>query len=936
MGTMTVSLREREQALDALAASLDRARARQGNALFFVGEAGLGKTSLLDIAAEMAGTDFNVVRGRGERMEAVLPFGVAEQLFASLPSQNDGELLGELPAVEPSVPYLRLLRQIQNSLNRPMAILLDDLQWADPDSLNLVAFLGRRLAGLPVALIAALRPWPPEAEQAVVGLAHQGARIENLRSLSRQGAQALLSEAMADAPAAVLERIWRLSGGNPLLMEVLCQTRSRVGELSEGDAHGLLLSRFAGLDEVSMRFARCAAVAGVSFRPDIVVAVAELDGRDAEQALEALFRSGLILDDRAGQMRFAHPLFEQALYGEMAPPVRRRLHARMFESLVEHGLEREAADHAIRGEMVGDRLAGEVLERSGLIDLAAGAVATAARKLDWAVRVQADRCPPQLLVRSAEALIASGRAGEAAARIETLLEGNLQLDWRDEVKALRALGQANYLTGSPDLGDRHTALAVEITERRDPVAAVRPLLDQATIAWMGTGPVAALPLAARARALAAEAPDDLRLAADALWGHLALESGDQSGLAAVEPVGERLAEGKRDYLLRPSALVWPAAAIYGYAHSVKYAERLDEALHALELAREALVEAGAANGIATVTLFIGNQLVRRGRLDAALREADRAEEFSELTPLTRAFAPLIRAEALAWKGRFEESADQCAQAADYAPAAGLWAVSMWSGLIRGQCQLWQGDAAASDRFLDLERQAAQVGLVEPSSQPWVAYAVEAHLAVGRRRDAGRVTADLARLSAGMASRWPASVAALNRGRLLEFDGELDAAEHACREAIETLGGVDLPLLRAEAHFLLGRLIRRAGRSVDARRPLAEAIQTAESTGASHLADRAASELHLAGGRRRRTSAQRDALTPAERRVAVEVASGLTNAEVARRLHISPNTVRTHLKRTYMKLGIESRKQLAELLTAAGTETGAGDPAAQDRGADPAR
>lgn len=939
METATGSLREREAAVAAVSRCLEKAEAGEGNALFLLGWAGLGKTSLLEHAARTA-IGFVPARARGERMEAVIPFGVAEQLFASLPGDAEGSLLGERPAIEASVPYMRLLRRVESGAGQPLLILLDDLHWADRDSLNLLAFLARRIARLPVAIIAALRPWPKEALEAVRGLERHGAGLQRLAPLGRESTGEILAGGAAGPlPGALVEHAWRLSGGNPLLIDLIAQILIQGGELPEvgepsdsGEetplAQGLLLSRFAGLDEVSMSLARCAAVAGVSFRVDIAVAAAGLEAGEAEPALEALFRSGLVVDDKVGRMRFAHPLFEQALYAGVAPPVRTRLHARIFELLVERGFEREAADHAIRGEMIGHKGAAEVLERTGTAALTAGAVATAADKLGWAVRMHADVCPPHLLLLCARALVAGGHAAEAATMIERLLASEDRLDWRDEVEALRTLGQAGYLSGAQDLGDRHLNAAVEITERHDRAAAVRPLLDQTSVAWMAAGPIAALPLAARARTLATDGPAELKLAADALWGHLAVESGDQSGWAAVEPVGALLAAGDTERLLDPAELVWPAAAVYGYAHTAKYAERLDESLRALELAREALLDAGAVNGAATVTLFIGNQLVRRGRLEQALLEADRAEEFSELTPLTRPFASLIRAEALAWMGRFEESAAACEAAHRQTPPPGLWAVRIWSGLIRGQCMLWRGDAGASDHFLEVERQADEVGLSEPSSQPWIAYAVEAHLAAGRRDQALRLTEWLERFSAGSSSRWAASVAAFHRGRIFAYDGRPDRAEAAYREAIERLGEIDLPLLKARILLALGGLIRREGRLVDARRPLAEAIQLAESLGADQVVERAASELRLAGGRRRRPTTQRDVLTPAERRVAVEIAAGLTNAEAARRLHVSVNTVATHLKRVYLKLGIHSRRELIEL--GIGAESDAGRDAARSR------
>ncbi len=882
-----------------------------------VGEAGLGKTSILAAAAELA-AGFEVGRGRGEPMETVVPFGLIAQILASLGA--DGEaLIGERGgAVETSAPYLRLLRWLRARRpgDPPLLLLLDDLHWADADSIGLLAFLARRLAPLPVAVIGALRPWPTGAHEVVADLEAGGfARAVRLHPLDRGSAGRLLERsAGASSEPAMAARAWELCRGNPFLIEQLGGLLARGEGIpepdGEGDGHGhLLLRKFAGLDAPGMRCARCAAVIGVRFRVDLALAAAALDPEQERRALEALTASGLVVEDEGGWMRFAHPLFAQSLYEEIVPALRRRLHARVFELLAAGGYEEEAAEHAILADLAGDRRAAEVLERVGRAALAAGAAAGAARYLEAAVRFRGDRCPPELLLLHARSLVGVARVADAGAVCGRLLAGT-GLDWRIRVEALRALGQANYLTGAGGLGDEQLREAVEVAVANDPTAAVRPLLDRSSIAWMARGPAAALPLAARARELAAGEPG-LRETAEARWGHLAIECGEPWPTAAVEPIDRRLRAGTTAELLDPAELIWPTAAIYGFAHVAKCAERYEDSLRALCLAREALEEAGAANGIATVTNFIGNLLVWWGRPAAALVEADRAEEFSELTPMALPIASLIRSAALLWLGRLAESEEHRQIALRRAPDPDLWLIGLWSRLSRAIGLLWQGDERASVVFLEIERLVDAAGIREPSNQPWAGFAVQAHLAVGRRGDAARVGRRLEDVASRHPSRWPKATAALSAARLLDDEGDVAAATRSFEAAIELLREVDLPLARAEALLAYGAFTRRRVGPVDARAPLHEALDLAEAAGAAHFTAAAHAELRLAGGRRSRTRGDRDRLTAAELRVAREAARGRTNREIARRLNLSPNTVRTHLKRIYPKLGVNSRQELAD-------------------------
>ena len=246
-----------------------------------------------------------------------------------------------------------------------------------------------------------------------------------------------------------------------------------------------------------------------------------------------------------------------------------------------------------------------------------------------------------------------------------------------------------------------------------------------------------------------------------------------------------------------------------------------------------------------------------------------------------------------------------------AVAGDWWLIRLWTAFARGLGQLWAGDPAASDAFREVEEVLAGAGVAEPNHTQWFGHAVHAHLLADRTGDAERVLGVLAPRAAAHPAAWPRFVLALGRARLAEHRGEPGVAIDGYRHALALLGDVDLPLQRSEAQLALGGALRRHGRPLESRAPLAEALAAAERCGAAPLAAAAAAELRLAGGRRRAASAHdRDRLTAAELRVARAAAAGYSNAEVARALHLSVNTVSTHLKRTYAKLGIAGRRQLA--------------------------
>src|SRR5207302_1785089 len=146
---------------------LDEARRGSGGSLFVVGEAGLGKTLVLDRAREQAASGFQIALARGDAMETSLPFGLLGQALDAL-GAHDVLAPDTRPAAGTTTRparFYRTLRWLQSAAGTPLLFALDDLHWADPDSLALLSFLCRRIASLPVVVIGTLRPWPPAARE---------------------------------------------------------------------------------------------------------------------------------------------------------------------------------------------------------------------------------------------------------------------------------------------------------------------------------------------------------------------------------------------------------------------------------------------------------------------------------------------------------------------------------------------------------------------------------------------------------------------------------------------------------------------------------------------------------------------------------------------------------------------------------------------------
>jgi len=907
-------LLEREGVMAAVTDLVEGARAGRGGALFVVGEAGLGKTTCLGRAAALAGSVARVGWGGGDVMEASLPFGVLTSALSVVGFKDLLVPLGEAGFGDVRAAcFYRVLHWLQE-VTDPLLLVLDDLHWADPDSLALLSFVCRRLTGLPVAVLGAFRPWPPPAHEMAGALVYDGhASMQRLAPLSDDAATALLAAWSSGLVAEVqLDAMAALCGGNPLLLEQVAASLSgqgptdgliRVG--SAVGAEGIVLTRFVGLPAAALQVARAASVLGTRFRPAVAVQVAELDERQAGVALEALCGSGLVRATTPMAAEFVHPLLCQSLYQDMAAPVRARLHARAFTVLCEHALEAEAVEHAIRGELVGDQAAVTVAERAGRAALTVGALGTAAEHLRGAVRLAGSRASASLLLSLGDVLVVGGRPVEAIEVYERLCH-QADLDPVDRVQALRMLSRALFVTAAHDQAIQRCGEAAAAAEACGQTAVADVLVGDAVFFLFTLGPAHSLPVATRALELAKTGSGALRRQATAAWGLAALLAGDPAGLVACETAaGELITESAE-----PPEVRWGHGPWGAFGLAALFTERFAEAEHALDGALATADRIGATEAKAPLRIIKAVLALRQGRLADALTEVDQASPLAELMPYRQGSIGFVTAEILLLMGRLAECADWCQRTEETAATQGQSYVLLRLWHVRARLLHYAGDHTSACALYDrIEQLTTQMGIAEPCAVPWARHAVLAYLADDRLDDAQRVLEGLERAAARLPCRWPRIAAATGRAALAEAQGDLQTANQHHHTALALHQQVELPMEYIETLLGYGGFLRRRGQPMLARPYLAQALEIAEKCQAAWLAGQAREELAVAGGRRRRTKEDPTRLTAQEQRVARLAAAGQSNKAIAAQLFLSTKTIEYHLAQVYTKLGITSRRQL---------------------------
>jgi len=886
-----------------LADVVEAARVGTSTALVVRGDAGAGKSVLLDDLSERA-EGFRTLRALGVESESELAFVGLRQLLAPL--------LGELHAL--SAPRREALASaldlgeaettpdrfliatavldlLANAAERgPLLAIVDDAQWLDGASQDALLFVARRLGAEGIALVFAARDGDGRGFEAA-GVA----RLE-LVGLDESATLELIEHWSDAAPSSsVAMRLVAETGGNPLALTELAATLdSNVLSGSEPlpdplpVAHGVeaaFSDRIRRLPEPARAMLLLAALEPGA---DLGLLARAGEATDATGDLEAAEIAGLVRL-HATRVTFEHPLVRSAVEGAATFAQRRRAHLALAGSLPAADVERRAWHAAAAASEPDEQLAADLEQlalraRKRAGNAAAQAALTRAAELTPETGARGRR-----LLSAADAAWRAGRAAEALALIEQASE--LVDEAAERARAARLRGMITLRTGS--LADAHRLLmeAARDAAEIDPKAAFA-LVGEAAKAGGFSGNQAWLTAAGDlARSFPEPGDDASRIIRRAVIGMGKLMGSDPAG--ALTEIGEVLEAAQR--IDDPELLEYGITAAWLMG---------DEALSSQLLARaERTARERTMVGILPIFLLLRSvadyDAGRLGRAAAAADEGARlAREAGQTTILAANLAHVARASAVRGDAtRFATAADEAiALACDH-------------GL--DQVESIAAHAAALHDIGMGRYEAAGDGLARVTHPRLAAHrasdACEVAVHLDRNADALAAVAELEHLAGAMQRPWVDGL--LERARGLTTNGKGDG--HFQRAV--ALHGERRPFERARTELAYGETLRRTRRRMDARAPLHRALETFERIGAEPWATRSERELRATGETvSRRDVSAIEQLTPQELTICRLVAEGLSDREIGARLFLSARTVDYHLRKVFPKLGIGSRAELTLL------------------------
>ena len=890
---------------------LTRAQAGQGGVLVVRGEAGIGKTALLeDACATATGLGFRAEQAAGVESETQFVFAGLHQLCAplldragALPEPQQAALGVAFGLREGAAPdrflvglaTLNLLAEVAE--DRPLLCLVEDAQWLDQASAQVLAFVARRLVAERIVLLFALRDPTDRDLGAFAGLPEI-----RLDGLGQMEARALLAAAVGTPiDDVVRDRIVAEARGNPLAVLELPQsilTAKRAGGFELPDA--LSVPR-----RVEESFRRRSGSLPADTQLLLLVAAADPTGDVALlcQAAAHLGVAGEMLApaEAAGlveidaRVRFRHPLVRSAVYAAASPPDQRRAHAALA-AVTDPAVDPDRrAWHRAQAVLGTDEEAAAGLEQTASRARRRGGLAAAAAFMEHAAMLTPD--PGRRAGRALEAAHAKHDAGalEAAMSLLAIAEtGPLDALQRARIELLRAR-IAFSTTRASDVPALLLKAAATLAPL-DAALARDTYLDALDAALISGGRIATQ-VATAARS--APGPAEPARPSDQLMD--ALVKTFTEGYAVGTPAIRRALQSfctnvDKDVALEDAGDRWLWLAARNAVGILD-----DELAHAMasrhvQLAREA----GALGALCAALSSLANVLILAGQLARAGELAAESTAIAEATgavPLMHTLAALA-----AWRGD-EAAVVQLNKAmrpdhdGDTEIAVGEYAIAV---LHNGLGNYAQAQAAAMRACDTDELGLSNIALPE---------LVEAAVRAGQPDVAASAMEEFTSRAGACSTAWALGLAA--RSRALTSVGP-DAEQHY-REAIERLGQSRMTGETARAHLVYGEWLRREGRRQDAREQLRTAHALFSEMGAQAFAERAARELRVTGETpRKRNSQPADALTAQELHIARLVATGATNREVGAQLLLSPRTIEAHLRSIFSKLGISSRRQIRQL------------------------
>ncbi|NJP99892.1 AAA family ATPase [Streptomyces zingiberis] len=883
------------------------ARKSRGGALVLRGEAGIGKSALLDHARRTA-SGFLVIEASGSEGEAELPFAALHQLclpvlghLAALPAQRRealqvafGLTAGVPDEFRMGLAALELLAAAARE--RPLLCLVDDGHWLDAASSKALAFLARRISAEPVAMLLAVRPPSPAGElDALPGLSVGGLNDTDARALLSTKARVPLDEQ-------VRRRIVAESRGNPLALLEL----PRAGGYAPPGAPSVptriergFQQRLRDLPEEA-RLLLTIASADPTGDPGLLWPAALRLDLDVTETGAAAAATGLV--DFSTRVRFCHPLARSAVYRAAGARLRRTAH-RVLGEVTDPVLDPDRrAWHRAEASAGPDEDVAEELERSasrarsrgGAVAAAAFAERAAALSLDTARRIERT-------LAAVQAHLDAGSTDTAAELLATVESAPL-----DELRHVRVdllRGKIAFVRHTDGDGPMFMLRAAHRLAALDPQRSRECFLDAVEMSMAvgrSSGVLDTVLAAARtaAPAGATHAPDLLDVLA------LLAEERHREAVPLVRKLlssppaeaGDGGGDGTGDgdgplWRRRPALAVMLASEVWDP--------------HTQAAITDWLIRTGEESG-SPLVLRLG--LAPMASLAAVCGDLARAATaIAEEEAIADAFGgpPVFyhRLHLAAMRGRREAAAELFATATAEAAERGTGQIVAhvhWAAAVLNNGLADYPAALAAARRAAESGELYLAGFALPEL-------VEAAVRCGEPDAAAAALASLTERTEAGGTASGLGIAAYARGLVTGAEGHY-------REAVERLAESPLLPYRARAHLLYGEWLRRRGRRRDGARQLHLAHELLSGAGLEAFARRAADELRAAGERVRGPAATpvHDRLTPQEVSIARLVATGATSKEVATRLFLSPRTIDAHLRNVFRKLGITSRRQLKDV------------------------
>jgi DNA-binding CsgD family transcriptional regulator len=921
--SMTRSVDERDEWIDDLGAAF-AGSAQFANAIV-EGEPGLGKSKILDAAADAARrAGLLVLQARCSELESAYDFAVARRLLdvVRLTDPTTPEHRSDGADVTASISGLYdEVRRL--SLQQPVVVVLDDLQWCDARSAAALAYLARRTIPGQILLVAATSPHTARHETGVADdlMAEPSTRVIHLHPLPPQSVSRLVHELLPDAPTSLVDACQSATGGNPFLLSCLLEELRRHPVLpSGGDTTVIdtlaprmvarsIRRRLASVSPCWLRILQMIALLGDAADLASVAELAECEPAEVVPAVDAMVDAWLVRRDNP--FRFRYPLEQSTVYAEMPPAIRAHAHSRAARALARRlAPSEDVARHLVLTEPAGDPWAIGQLEGCATELIAAGQEDLAVRCLQRVLREPLDDDARGRLLLAA----AAAECTMAGATVLPYLQAAVELEADSRALAASTLELSRALPEGADRAELATLLHTiarrlddgdhrneEVRLRLELVAAAeRPLADAA-----GAQVVEALldgrregmnhlERQALVQLAAVHTNDARRLHADAAV-KLAQQLVDTDDLDVGNPTDVRL-WGRAVTTLARAGHFGPAAASAQRAQAAAKAAGQEFAF--LEL---------------TSALALVYQL--QGSLQLAEEECRRFPSLSEESGSTDGLegseasqqARAILVAVLEGRGRRDEAYRLLERGPIPRTIAGL---SMLE--LRGKLLMESGRAESGLLYLHEAAQLAQKWEIDnPAVSTSRATLAEALHHTGAVSEARELAEEQVALARSFGAAWALGAALRTAAAVMPSEDALALLT----EAVEVLRHSGATLELAHALVELGALLVDEPDSKEAAREvLRRGADAAFRCSATPLVNRAQQLLRSTGARPRRVALTgSSALTPMERRVAELALAGHANLEIAEMLFVNNKTIEAHLSRVYRKLRIRSRRQLPSSL-----------------------